>query len=872
VSAVAGQRYVLSGGAATDAAQAGGKGAALARLAATFPVPAFFVIPAEAFDAAGLKPEAKHAVDQACRVLGAGPFAVRSSGREEDGADSAHAGQFETELNAASADVAAAAHRVWKSGFSETLAQYRKAKGLSGAAQPPAVVVQCMVQARAAGVAFSADPVSGERNVVIISAIAGLADKLVGGEADGDSYRIDKAGRTLEAQLVGATAVLNEAQRAEVAALARKAETHFGAPQDIEWAFDDAGLHILQSRPITTLSAEEIPSPFWGGAAPAATAGVGGSSALSKVDSSTALPPPTSSSLHKGKGLQDELIIWDNSNIVESYPGVTSPLTFSFARYVYANVYQSFSKLMGVSPRAVEDHRAVFENMLGRIDGRIYYNLLNWYRALALFPGFKANRAFMEGMMGVSEALPQQMADAIAPPTNNAGERFLDNLNLARVGLGLAWHQVTIKATIASFYKRLNAALAIPDATIDAMDLQRLAAEYRKLEQQLLARWDAPLVNDFLCMIAFGATQAAMTKWAGEDGVAYMSAQLIGRGDIVSAEPARLIRGMGAMVAGKPDVVKRLAGGDRAAVDALPELCAAFDAYIAKFGDRCTQELKLESRTLHDDPAQVLMAIAASAGRGAVETATAKIGDKPLAALIPSQPKRFIAGLLLNWAGARVRDRENLRFERTRLFGRVRRIFLAMGARLTQAGALAGPRDVFSLTVEELLGAVEGASITSDLKALAALREAEMKASLARPDPPERFTTRGGQSVGAASLAAQPAAADGDASEQRKGLACCKGVVTAKVRVIDDPRIEALAPGEILVARHTDPGWIAVFANAAGVIAERGSLLSHSAIVAREMGVPCVVSLKGVTHWLKTGDTVRLDGGAGTVERISRGG
>jgi pyruvate,water dikinase len=105
----------------------------------------------------------------------------------------------------------------------------------------------------------------------------------------------------------------------------------------------------------------------------------------------------------------------------------------------------------------------------------------------------------------------------------------------------------------------------------------------------------------------------------------------------------------------------------------------------------------------------------------------------------------------------------------------------------------------------------------------------------------------------------------------RKGLGCCKGVVTAKVRVIEDPRVEALGAGEILVARHTDPGWIAVFANAAGVIAERGSLLSHSAIVAREMGVPCVVSLKGVTQWLKTGDTVRLDGGAGTVERVSGG-
>jgi pyruvate,water dikinase len=130
---------------------------------------------------------------------------------------------------------------------------------------------------------------------------------------------------------------------------------------------------------------------------------------------------------------------------------------------------------------------------------------------------------------------------------------------------------------------------------------------------------------------------------------------------------------------------------------------------------------------------------------------------------------------------------------------------------------------------------------------------------------------KGAHIVGVAGLSAQAVPA-GEGGESRKGLACCKGVVTAKVRVIEDPRVEALLPGEILVARHTDPGWIAVFANAAGVIAERGSLLSHSAIVAREMGVPCVVSLKGATQWLKTGDIVRLDGGAGTVERTGRDG
>ncbi|MEQ1781028.1 MAG: PEP-utilizing enzyme, partial [Hyphomonadaceae bacterium] len=241
---------------------------------------------------------------------------------------------------------------------------------------------------------------------------------------------------------------------------------------------------------------------------------------------------------------------------------------------------------------------------------------------------------------------------------------------------------------------------------------------------------------------------------------------------------------------------------------------------------------------------------------------------KDLRLLVQDPLKRMLARWLLKWAKARVRDRENLRFERTRLFGRVRRIFLALGARLTDAGVLDDRRDVFNLTVEELLGAVEGASITADLRGLSRMRAAEWQAQLKRPDPPERFSVRGAHITGVAGLAAQAVAADAG-GEIRKGLACCKGIVTAKVRVIEDPRVEALSPGEILVARHTDPGWIAVFANAAGVIAERGSLLSHSAIVAREMGVPCVVSLKGVTQWLKTGDTVRLNGGAGTVERIT---
>ena len=136
------------------------------------------------------------------------------------------------------------------------------------------------------------------------------------------------------------------------------------------------------------------------------------------------------------------------------------------------------------------------------------------------------------------------------------------------------------------------------------------------LEQQLLAKWDAPLVNDFLCMIAFGAAQKSMTKWAGDDGVAFLSSTLIGQGDIVSAEPARMIRDDGRDGA-RPAGCGEAAGGGRSDRRSMRcRSCARRSiAYIAKFGDRCTQELKLESRTLHEDPAQVLMAIAAAAPR-----------------------------------------------------------------------------------------------------------------------------------------------------------------------------------------------------------------------------------------------------------------
>ncbi|MGB3277714.1 MAG: PEP/pyruvate-binding domain-containing protein [Pseudorhodobacter sp.] len=794
---------------AREVHEVGGKAAALSRLAGFgFNSPAFFVIRSAAFE----NKKTIAGLDAAMAELGAGPFAVRSSARQEDGADHSHAGQFDTVLNVATADVAKAARQVWRSGFSDTVATYRALKS-GGEAEGPAVIVQRMIDATVAGVAFSADPVTGRRDQVVISAIAGLGERLVSGEEDGEDWTVGVA-------VIGpeTPTVLSQAQAKDIADLARRSEVAFGAPQDIEWAIDADGLHILQSRPITT-----------------------------------ALLPPSNP--------DTALTIFDNSNIVESYPGMVSPLTYSFAVHVYDRVYRAFLALLGVSDATIAVQSAVFGNMLGRVDGRVYYNLVNWYRALALLPGFSLNRAYMETMMGVDTLMPSEVTDTIGPPPASGFGRAPEYFKLAKAGLGLVWQAILLPRTRRRFYDRLNSALN-SGFDVQTAGPTALAAEYRKIESTLLDRWDAPLVNDFLCMIAFGASRNLMEKWFGPDGLLLHNDVMIGQGDIISAEPAKRIAQMGLMVetAGVSDAL--VAQGLKA-LDDHPEIRKEVDSYLDKFGDRCTEELKLESITLRDDPTSLLKAIAASSQRE--EVAGHVVRDPDWATLLKNPVKRIFAKLLITWTKARVRDRENLRFERTRIFGYARRVFLALGREFTARGLLDAPRDVFFLTTEELLGAVEGYGLSPDLKSLVAMRKAEDASSARREDPPERIELRGP----AIAPTWDDVKIEKDETLARTATGCSAGRVTAKARVIRDPRIEALASGDILVARHTDPGWIAVFSNASAIVVERGSLLSHSAIVARELGIPCVVGLKGATQWIDDGETITVDGATGQVERHS---
>lgn len=888
-------RYIIDPNPSASPQSLGGKGSALAAVGDSgVLIPPWFAVSPEAFKEslgesawqalsnshdpcqvteiiAGLKPctrldeELREGLARLCpndeRI------AVRSSAIDEDGVEHSSAGQLESFLFVSPAEALDRIADVWRSGYSERVYAYRAAKGMPSPPSAPAVVIQRMVEPKAAGVAFSVDPVLDQKDLCIVTAVPGLGSALVSGETDADTYYVNRRGRVTHRAVANQQSipcpashnipgshkingvvrvpvsdsqaqrsVLDDKEIVSVAKLARRMESHFGCPQDIEWAVEDGRLYLLQTRPIT-------------------------------------VPGPRTAS----KGA---LNVWDNANIAESYSGVTTPLTFTFARRVYEEVYRQLCRKLGIPRAAINAHDDTFARMLGLIRGRIYYNLLSWYRILALLPGFSTNRQFMEQMMGVDQSLSEEVR--LQGPAPSLLGTFGDRVGIAVAGFGLLANFILLPYKKRRFLERLDQTLAPTDPPLEEMPPDALGAHYRGLERQLLARWDAPLINDLFAMIFFGILRKLSVSWCGDQETGLHNDLLCGESGIVSVEPARRMRTMAKIARQHPTFAALLTEASNEtileAMSRAPEFERHYHDYLNTFGDRCIDELKLESPTVLDDPTSLLRSVgrmAKSSGDGERNTGPAnaavrrKAEERVSAALSWSPLKKLVFRWVLRQARVLVRDRENLRFERTRVFGRARRIFVTFGRRFHELGLLAAPQDIFYLEVDEVLGLVEGTASTVRLKNLVDVRRAEFEDYSNSEPPPNRFETRG--MVASAPFRQSSGGGNrGLEGSTLKGLGAAAGTVRGPARLITDPRATALCPGDILVARRTDPGWIVLFTEAAGILVEHGSLLSHVAIVARELGIPTVVSLPGLMDFLKDGDLVELDGASGVVRRIEK--
>jgi pyruvate,water dikinase len=285
--------------------------------------------------------------------------------------------------------------------------------------------------------------------------------------------------------------------------------------------------------------------------------------------------------------------------------------------------------------------------------------------------------------------------------------------------------------------------------------------------------------------------------------------------------------------------------------------------YVARYGDRTMGELKLETETMRTNEAlfyQYLVAYLAppAAPSGGAVSLPAQAAAE-LAARLKGRgwwQARQVRGSLATLRQA-VARREALRLERTRLFGMYRAAYRALGQRLAAAGTLGAPLDVFLLTEAELATAAQAGG--PQWAALVAARQAELAGYRAAPAPAGRL-------VVPSRPVAAPTAPPTDG--RLRGTGCYPGQIAGEVVVITDPAQADLGAvrGRVVAALRTDPGWAALFPGCRAVLIERGSALSHSVILLRELGIPTIINVPGLTQHLRSGQRVRLDGRTGEVE------
>jgi pyruvate,water dikinase len=803
--------------------------------------------------------------------LGVAVVAVRSSAADEDSHRRSYAGQLSTFLGVRGPSAVEHAVRAcWASAFSERVMSYRAQAGEDNRPDlDVSVILQRLAVCQKSGVLFTVDPLACDASVAVVSAVYGLGEGLVSGRLAADTVRARKStGEILSQQIadkesalaagpqggvletaVEAVArlqpVLSPGEVTALCGLARELETLFHGPQDIEWGFEDGALRVLQCRPVT------------------------------------ALPRAVSGPLH----------IWDNSNIVESYGGITLPLTFTFARYVYAAVYEQFCEVLNVPRDEVRALTHSLQNMLGSFYGRVYYNLLNWYKLISVVPGFKANRRFMETMMGVSESL----ADEVAERIRAVRQHFSLRARLGRIpsALKILYFHFAIDGLVRRFLVRFHHVWdEFRSVEYSGMPAEEIYERIRDLEVRLLGTWHVPILNDFLCMVHFGILKVLTARWLGAVDPALQNDLLAADGSMESVEPTReLIRMAGAVVA--DPALRRLIEETRPE-DALEALAQSAHstfyervrAYLAIYGFRCMDEMKLESRDLHQDPSFLFVCLQAYLRRGPTDLQAFEEREQEIRATAEatvraslSLGKRLVYGYFLRRTRGAVRNRENTRFCRTRIYGVLRSMVVAVGEDLAARGLLNEAIDIFYLTVPEVYGVLDATLTGQDLAATVARRKVEYEA-YREVEPLPRFMTRGIPYTDGTLFAAETspggantptvACPDGGApsatpSGSLLGTACSPGIVEGTARTILSPTEDLALDGEILVAMRTDPGWIPLYPSIRGLLVEKGSLLSHSAVVAREMGLPTIVGISGLTRTIRTGMRVRMDGGTGIV-------
>lgn len=743
-------------------------------------------------------------------------WAVRSSAENEDGKDKSFAGFFRTVVNVPLAELENAIYTVLQS--------YNKISKEENASQQQSgygIIIQQMIRSEYSGVIFSHNPLNLNEESIHINLIPGLGENLVSGKEEAfhiihsknkfQYQNLDKTfyGNTFTHQLNDVEKegklIENETKDYlnELISGTKKLYRLKKYPVDIEFTIAKGVIYWLQIRPITTK--------------------------------------------------KEETIVWDNTSCESNYPGITMPLSISMVTNSTYRVYKNMALFLGMPKSILNKNEPLLKNMSGEINGRLYYNVTAWQKLIYQLPfGKRASKALPE-IWGMKPA-------EFAPENYSPGA--LIKLKLFSKLIISFFFFNKLKRNYNSLFKKVHSHYENID--LNTKSHSELIGIYTDVENKLGGNWESPMLNGFFTILFFSSLKKILkhsrlhTKYPN-----FINDILFSQNDVISLVIINEFQSILFQISNDPIKKELFINID---VDKIifqlvnkhQEFYSSINNYIYKYGDRSEEgELKIETINYKEDP-RLFISFLKSCTHEKMDIKRQKINFNYKEALKKEYRfniiKRIILRLLIKQTIKRVRDRENFRFMRTVSFGLVRKILRAIDKQLLKEKLVLERGDSLYLLMPEIMNLdlrQQYIDIISNRK------EAYKKHTFTEVH--SRYTQTGKEKNPDNSSDV----IDGDSVI--KGIGCSSGIIKGEVKLVEDNTTSESCSGKILVANYFEPGKLNLFSQAAGIISIRGNLLSHTAILCREMGIPAIVSAKGLLQKVKDGDIIEMNGATGII-------
>ncbi len=766
-------------------------------------------------------------------------WAVRSSAVGEDGEQASYAGLMDSVLGVTTrSQLEAAVRRVWASRWSARALAYEHSHGALGSI---AVVVQRQIDPAFAGVLFTRSPEPGQGDAMLCEYCAGLADKLVAGEITPARMRIDRDRMEVVDTVDAADSARPSARSIhDLVQTALAAERLFGSPQDIEFAIDrDDKVWLVQARPITT----PVSTP-------------------------------------------DRRVVWSNANVNENFPDPISPLLYSIVAPGYSAYFRNLGRAFGLSRTRLERMRGDLSGIVGVHAGRLYYNLTAIHAVLREAPFGDRLCAWFDDFTGASD--PSR-----ASVVRHRGfvRSVRDAAELLSIAMRTTWQYVFVERRIRAFEARVDAyAASSSPERLAALDMIELRDLLRGFVDIRLQRWTEASLADAAAMVCYGVLKALVSKVVDDDAATGLHNDLLkGLSGLKSAEPVEALWQLAHCVTSDPALQRLFENHESSVVldrlhadERFSAFAQQFDEYLHAWGFRCSGELMLTMPSFQERPEALIDMIrcyaeqandapqARLAGqRTEREAATLKLmgiaRKRPVFGKWPWPSLASVLQPVMTAAQASIGLRERARLKQALLYSRLRRVALEIGSRLVARQVIAVPTDVFFLSMAELDEWLSGNAMFPDaVGALVELRRGAHASFVAR-QPADVLVSEAGEYPTYRS-AEVTMRTDGS---RLVGTSVCRGRIVGPARVLTDvAQTRALRKGDVLITRQTDPGWAPAFVLIGGLVLERGGMLSHGAILAREYGIPTVVGVPGATELIAPGRSIEVDGDRGEVRLL----